>query len=115
MSDLTRVLIAFGISVVLTVAIVLLAQRSQRQFAIGTAATFFSMFGISLSYPSVISSSGPFWAEGYTTAFPAVTALYAIAQIAIWRGFSKPRWLAFFCTLVPATLISMMGFWEMIQ
>ena len=60
MSDLTRVLLAFGISVVLTVAVVLLAQRSQRQFAIGTAATFVAMFGFSLAYPSVVSSSGPF-------------------------------------------------------
>ena len=114
MTDLSRVLIATAISVLITAAVVMLGRKPQKQFAFGCGMLFSIAFGISVVYPVTLYSGGSFWGEGYSTAFPAVSALYAIAQIAIWRGFTKPGWLSFCATLPFAIVLACMGFWEWI-
>ena len=101
-------------SVIVGIA-VLLARKSQKQFAVGSLLVFLAAFGFAIFYPVEIYSSGQFWMDGYTTLFLAIATLYAIAQLAIWRGFSKPGWLSFFCTLPLSLLVASAGFWSSIQ
>jgi hypothetical protein len=114
MSDLSRILLPSLISIVLVAAVVLLGRRPQKQFAWGSVVIFLAALIHSIAFPSLTTSSGGFWSEGYTTAFATVAALYAIAQVAIWRGFSRPGWLALLLTLPFAIFLASMGLWEAI-
>ena len=114
MSDFSRILIAIFVSVAIVAAVVLLGRRSQKQFALGCGLIFLAAFSISIFCPVAMYSGGSFWGEGYSTEFPVIASLYVIAQVAIWRGFAKPGWLALFLTLPLAFVLTAMGYWKWI-
>jgi drug/metabolite transporter (DMT)-like permease len=107
------ILIHTIIPAAIAVAVVLLGRKSQKQFALGAAAIFLAAVAASLYSPNVvIVYKGPEWASGYSTWATAICSLFAIALIAIWRGFGKPAWGALAATLLSSLVISSMGYWQ---
>lgn len=112
MIALSGQLIHTALPAIIAVVVVWLGRHSQKQFTIGSIAVLIIAIAVSLYKPNIVVYRGPEWVSGYSTWATAVATLYAIAQIAIWRGFAKPSWLALLTTLIPVLAIGSMGGWQ---
>jgi hypothetical protein len=113
MTDLSGLLLDTALPAVIAAVVVLLGRRSQTQFTIGCVIALVVAMLASLYSPHVVTVyHGPDVAAGYSTWATAIATLYAVAQVAIWRGFAKPGWLALLATVLPALAIGSMGAWQ---
>ena len=115
MSEITRTLFPIAFSLALCGIGVLLARRSHTQFASGSIALFLAAFAVSVAEPNIFVQTDPgLWQGAYSTSFPFLSTLYAIAHFSIWRSFRRPAWIALLSAIPLTWFFASVGFWERI-